>query len=264
VKNDPTILQFFGDKYGETVRVVDIGGFSRELCGGTHVRQSGDIGFLRIVSESAIAAGVRRLEAVAGEAIRPFVEEQVSKLQVRKSEIGQRLAGVLPWPDVTGSVEERWSALAKYRDELAALEERLKEEEKAKAKGRQAELQSLAAKQAPEWAKQADKSGSVPFLALNIGEGDAALIQTVLGELKKHFEGVAVLASVAEGKASLGASVSPAYVGKIKAGDIIKQIAPLVGGKGGGRPDMAQGGGTQPEGIPAALAKVAELVKALS
>ncbi|MEM6884572.1 MAG: alanine--tRNA ligase [Verrucomicrobiota bacterium] len=263
VKNDPSIIQFFGDKYGETVRVVDIGGFSKELCGGTHVESTLGIGPFRLVHEGAIAAGVRRIEAICGEALRPYLlteQEKVAavyeQLKAKKSDTKLSLT---PWDEEM--VQVGWDALSGNRDVVEQLREEIKNWEKEQAKAKQAELLSQAASLAPEWAQEADRSGSVPVLTKHIEGGDGKFLQAALGELKKHFDGVAVLAGDANDRVALAVSVSPDYIKTVKAGNVIKAMGPHVGGKGGGRPEMAQGGGTDPSGIPAAFDAAKALCK---
>jgi alanyl-tRNA synthetase len=255
VKNDPSILQFFGDKYGEVVRVVDIGGFSIELCGGTHVRNTAEIGPFRIISEGAIAAGIRRLEAVSGLAINHYLQPVFERQESESGEFLRR-APDLKAPALLGLEHEpadSWNNFLQNQSALEQLKEQVREWDKQQAKARQAELLSQAATLAPEWAKEADHTGTFPLLIKHIEGADGKFLQVALGELKKHFQGVAVLAGNADDKVALAASVSPDCLSKIKAGDIIKTIAPHVGGKGGGRPKMAQGGGTNVDGIPEAL-----------
>ncbi len=255
VKNDPAILQFFGDKYGELVRVVDIGGFSIELCGGTHVRNTSSIGPFRIVSEGAIAAGVRRIEAICGPAIHHYLLPVFERQEAEAASYLRR-APDLASPGMLALAHEpqdSWTNYLKNQEALEELKDAVREWDKEQAKARQAELLSQAATLAPQWAAEADTGENIPLLIKSIDGADGKFLQTALGELKKHFNGVVVLAGNADGKVALAASVSPDYLGKIKAGDIIKTISPCVDGKGGGRPEMAQGGGTKTEGIPEAL-----------
>ncbi|MEM1158326.1 MAG: alanine--tRNA ligase [Verrucomicrobiota bacterium] len=263
VKHDPDIIQFFGDKYGETVRVVDIGGFSRELCGGTHVDSTLGIGPFRLVHEGAIAAGVRRIEAICGDALRPYLLNEQEKVaavyEQLKSKKSDTKLSLTRWDEEM--VQVGWDALSGNRDVIEQLREEIKQWEKDQAKAKQSELLSQAATLAPEWARQADYSGSIPVLIQHIAGGDGKFLQVVLGELKKHFNGVAVLAGDANERVALAVSVSPDYVKTVKAGDVIKAMGPYVGGKGGGRPEMAQGGGTNPSGIPAAFETAKALCK---
>jgi len=255
IKDDPDINQFFGDKYGDMVRVVDIGGYSKELCGGTHVARTDAIGPFRVISEGAIAAGIRRVEAICGDALRPYllaesekVAESFDQLKAKKVDTALRLAAL-----EDDHIENGWNTLTANRETLEQLREEIKQWEKEEAKARQAELLSQAAVLAPEWAKEADRSGTIPFLARQIQGADGKFLQAALGELKKHFDGVVVLAGVDDGKVAMAVSVSPKFTGTIKAGDLIKSIVPHIDGRGGGRADTAQGGGTKPEGVPAAF-----------
>jgi alanyl-tRNA synthetase/REP element-mobilizing transposase RayT len=243
VKDRRDIMQFFGDKYGDWVRVVQIGGqptaldgYSMELCGGTHTRATGEIGLFRIVSETAIAAGVRRIEAVAGlEAWRRAGEELA---------LLRRLAGRLATP---------WTELDKKIESLLAQQKELE---------RQVKLAWLrnASNAAGELLGRAREVNGVPLIAHNLGDADGDFLQAIADDLKGRFRGVVVLGGAANDAVALVATVSPEWTGRIQAGRIIQQIAPLVGGKGGGRPDNARGGGKDVSKLEAALAKAAELL----
>jgi alanyl-tRNA synthetase len=236
-------MQFFGDKYGETVRVVQIGGrsgaldgYSMELCAGTHVRSSGEIGLFRILGESAIAAGVRRIEAVAGLEAYQAAARDAARLK--------GLAGMLNSPEA--EIERKLEALLAREKEL---EKMLKAARAREAAGRAKELLG-----------GAENVNGVLFVGANLGAVDGDSIQAVLEALKGDFDGVVVLAGAANGSVSLGASVSPSFVSKIQAGKIIQAIAPVVGGKGGGKPDMARGGGKDASKISEALKAARALV----
>ena len=236
VRGRADIMQFFGDKYGDTVRVVQIGGtgkldaYSMELCAGTHTRATGEIGFFRILAESAIAAGVRRIEAVAGLEAAALTKSEAQRLH--------EIAGLLNAP--VAEIEKKIEALLANQKEL----------EKALKAARSKE----AAAQAKDLAAKAESLGGIPFLSANLGAVDGDYLQAVLDALKSTFEGVTVLAGSANNAVSLAASVSSAFTSKIQAGKIIQTIAPIVGGKGGGKPDMARGGGKDTSKIPEALA----------
>ena len=244
VRGRADIMQFFGDKYGDIVRVVQIGGtgkldgYSMELCAGTHTRATGEIGLFRILAESAIAAGVRRIEAVAGLEAAAFTICDAQRLH--------DIAGLLNAP--AAEIEKKIEALLANQKEL----------EKALKAARSKE----AAAQAKDLAAKAESLGGIPFLSANLGAVDGDQLQAVLDALKSTFEGVTVLAGSANNAVSLAASVSPAFTSKIQAGKIIQTIAPIVGGKGGGKPDMARGGGKDTSKIPEALAAAKTLLGA--
>jgi alanyl-tRNA synthetase len=243
VKARPEIMQFFGDKYGDRVRVVQVGGkaaaldgYSMELCGGTHTRATGEIGLFRIVAESAIAAGIRRIEAVSGlEAYRRANEE----LQLIKA-----VAGKVNSP--IGELEKKIEALlAQQKD----LEKQLKSMQQKEA----AELaRGLAAK--------AQTFGTTPAIVENLGPADGDFLQSVADALKGQFKGVVVLGGTANNAVALVATVAPELTKKVQAGKIIQAIAPIVGGKGGGRPDNARGGGKDVSKLDEALAKAKSLL----
>ncbi|MEZ0300323.1 MAG: alanine--tRNA ligase [Candidatus Methylacidiphilales bacterium] len=270
VKGDPTILQFFGDKYGEFVRVVDIGGFSKELCGGTHVLTTGRIGWFKLVSEGAIAAGIRRIEALTGPAVLDYVKDEFAKqderLAVVKKKRGSEFSNsavVEAWTASAGDLataSQAWQLLTQRADALANAENELREWEKQSAREQGADLQRKATQLAADLVREAKTLGvdKIPFISKHIEDAGAtgAYLQAIADALKaSQWKGIAVFATSDGAKVSLLASVSPNYSPIIQAGKIIQTIAPIVGGKGGGRPELAQGGGTKPEGIADALAK---------
>ena len=244
VKGRPGILQFFGDKYGDTVRVVQIGGtpdaldgYSMELCGGTHVRGTGEIGLFRIVSEAAVAAGVRRIEAVAGLEARTAARSDSKRLQGLASRLG--------------------SPLAEVEKKLEATLARQKELEK--------ELGALCQKAAAGLAKDLlakASSGGVPSIVEEIPGADGNELQSITDAIKTSFDGVIFLAGVSDGAVSLVAATGKAHQAVLPAGKLISAVAPLVGGKGGGKPDGARGGGRDASGLQTALAKAKELIAA--
>jgi alanyl-tRNA synthetase len=244
VKNRGEIMQFFGDKYGGLVRVVQVGGrpaaldgYSMELCGGTHVTATGEIGLFRISAESAIAAGIRRIEATAGlEAYKSAVEQQHF---IRN--LGARLN--CPFTELEKRVE---SLLAQQKE----LEKRLKSFQQEKAAGVARDLRA-----------KAETLGCAQAVVQNLGTGDGDHLQSIADFLKGQFSGVIVLGSSANGAVALVAAVPPELTSKIQAGKIIQAIAPLVGGKGGGRPDNARGGGKEVAKLDEALARARELIK---
>jgi len=264
VKDDSTILQFFGDKYGTTVRVVDIGGFSKELCGGTHVRSTGKIGAIRVVGESAIAAGVRRIEAVSGVALSEWCREEMKKQQERWEGLAKRQSGIIPLSRESGTIspEEAWDLVKEREKELVALEEALREGDKQAAKDRMAEMQKKAEQDAKDlWAKGTVLNG-IKWLGVDLGEVPSGYLPVLADRLKREGEAVLFLIGKEGGKVPLVALCTVEAAKKVQAGKIIQAAAPEVGGKGGGRPDMAQGSGSDVSGIGKALAAVEKMVKA--
>ncbi|KVG87968.1 alanine--tRNA ligase [Burkholderia ubonensis] len=225
-------MALFGEKYGDEVRVLDLG-FSRELCGGTHVSRTGDIGFFKIVVEGGVAAGIRRVEAITGDNAVRYVQEldarvneAAAALKAQPSELTQRIA----------QVQDQVKSLEK---ELAALKSK------------------LASSQGDELALQAVEVGGVHVLAATLDGADAKTLRETVDKLKDKLKSAAiVLAAVDGGKVSLIAGVTADASKKVKAGELVNFVAQQVGGKGGGRPDMAQAGGTEPANLPAALAGV--------
>jgi len=237
------ILQFFGDKYGNTVRVVQIGGtpgsldgYSMELCGGTHTRATGELGLFRITGESAIAAGVRRVEAVAG----------LVAAEQAKADAG------------------RIAALAETLNSPVKLIEQKVEQALEQTKKLEKQLKSLQQSQAGDTAKglleQANTVGDVQFITANLGAVDGNYAQSVADALKGQFDGVVVLGSAGNGSVSLVATVPDGLTERVQAGNIIKVIAPVVGGKGGGKPTNARGGGKDTAKLDAALAEVPNII----
>jgi alanyl-tRNA synthetase len=226
-------MALFGEKYGDTVRVLDIGS-SKELCGGVHVTRTGDIGLFKIVSESGVAAGIRRVEAVTGEGALALVQSINRKLN--------EAAGVLKT-----SPDELPARIGQVQDQVKSLEKEI------------AALKSkLAAGQGDELVTKAIDVNGIKVLAATMEGADVAGLRETMDKLKDKLGTAAiVLASVLEGKVSLIAGVTPDATGKVKAGDLVNFVAKQVGGKGGGRPDMAQAGGTDPAALPQALAGVA-------
>jgi alanyl-tRNA synthetase len=232
-------LAFFGDKYGDRVRVLKLGDFSTELCGGTHVGRSGDIGLFKILSEGGIAAGVRRIEAVTGQGALDLVAANEALLR-----------------DVAGLVKSG-------RDDVAAKVTQLVE----RAKSLEREIQGLRKKLASgggrDILQEAKVVNGVNVLAARIDGADAKSLRDTADQLKdKLGSGVVVLGAVEGDKVFLVASVSKDLVGRLKAGDIIKPVAEFVGGRGGGRADFAQAGGTEPDRLDEALALVPGLIPA--
>ena len=231
-------MALFGEKYGDEVRVLDIGS-SRELCGGTHVQRTGDIGLFKIVMESGVAAGVRRIEAVTGDAALKLVQDQLAVLQ--------NAAAIFKAP-----VQELPAKIAQALDKAKTAERELSQ---LKSK--------LAGSQSDDLIGQAVDMNGAKVLAAVLEGADAKTLRETLDNLKDKFKSAAiVLAAVEGGKVTLIAGVTADLTAKVKAGELVNFVAQQVGGKGGGRPDMAQAGGTEPDKLPAALAGVADWVKA--
>ena len=231
-------MALFGEKYDEQVRVLRMGDFSTELCGGTHVKAVGDIGLFKIVSEGGIASGVRRIEAVTGERAVEWVEQAENRLQHIASLVK---AGA-------EDLEEKVQALV----EKSRRQE--KEIERLKAK--------LASAAGSDLASQAVQVGDTRVLAAQLEGADVKTLRDTLDQLKNKLgSAVIVLAAVNDGKVSLVAGVTKDRTDRVKAGDLVKMVAEQVGGKGGGRPDMAQAGGGNPDALPQALASVEPWVR---
>jgi alanyl-tRNA synthetase len=230
-------MMLFGEKYGDEVRVLNIGS-SIELCGGTHVKRTGDIGLFKIVAESGVAAGVRRVEGVTGEGALALIGRQQDQLQqvadAVKAQPHEAAARVLQLIDNIRNSEK----------ELARLKSK------------------LASAQGDDLAAGAVEINGVNVLAAQMEGADAAVLRETMDKLKDKLKSaVILLASVNDGKVSLIAGVTADATSKVKAGELVNMVAQQVGGKGGGRPDMAQAGGTQPENLTAALASVTAWVQ---
>jgi len=231
-------MALFGEKYGDEVRVIGMGDFSTELCGGTHVRRTGDIGFFKIVAQSGVAAGIRRVEAVTADGALEYVQQQTAALEgvaemlkAHPMEIGTRLNQIM--------------------DNVRSLE---KELTRLKSK--------LAASQGDDLAEQAVSVGTAKVLAAQLDGADAKSLRDTLDKLKDKLKSAAIVLSAVEGgKVALVAGVTSDLTAKVKAGELVNFVAQQVGGKGGGRPDMAQAGGTEPAKLPDALRSVRSWVQ---
>ncbi len=231
-------MALFGEKYGDEVRVLSIGDFSVELCGGTHASRAGDIGLFKVISETGTASGVRRIEAVTGQSALGYITALEKDLQhvadvvhAGKNSISDK---VIQLVDKTRKLEKQLEAL--------------------KAR--------LASSQGSDIATQAIDIDGVMVLAATLDSADVKTLRDTVDQLKNKLGAAAViLATVADNKISLIAGVTKAETARIKAGDLVNYVAQQVGGKGGGRPDMAQAGGSEPENLDEALASVALWVK---
>ena len=229
-------MMLFGEKYGDEVRVLEIGS-SKELCGGTHVARTGDIGLFKILSEGGVAAGVRRIEATTGVGALEYVQkldntlnEVALALKSQPVELTQKIGAML--------------------DQVKTLEKEL-----ARLKSK------MASSQGDDLADQAQDVKGVKVLTAQMDGADVQALRETMDKLKDKLKSAAiVLSSVADGKVTLIAGVTADQISKVKAGELVNFVAQQVGGKGGGRPDMAQAGGTDPANLPNALASVAEWV----
>jgi alanyl-tRNA synthetase len=229
-------MALFGEKYGERVRTVQVPGFSLELCGGCHVRNTGEIGLLLLVSERGIASGVRRIEALTGEGALAWVRQREQQLE-----------------DLAGAAGV---SVERAADEVRALRDKLRENER--------ELSRLRLKQVSGGGEAAGEQTveGVRLVAREVPPAPADDLRKMADALRSQLgSGVVVLGARAEGKVSLVAAVTKDLTGKLSAGAIVKRIAPLVGGSGGGRPDFAQAGGKDPQNLPAALAAAADALR---
>ncbi|MGZ4974434.1 MAG: alanine--tRNA ligase, partial [Limisphaerales bacterium] len=243
IKGRKEIMQFFGEKYGDVVRVVQIGGqakalngYSMELCGGTHTRATGEIGLFRIVSENAVAAGIRRIEALSGLAAYEKAKEETALIQT----IAKKVTSPI------GELEKKVEALLAHQKEL---EKQIKSHQ-----------QKQAADLAKGLAARSQALNGTPAIVENVANADGDFLQGIADALKTSFKGVIVLGGSANGAVALIAAVSPDFTAKFQAGKIIQAIAPIVGGKGGGKPDNARGGGKDAAKLDEALAKAKQLI----
>jgi alanyl-tRNA synthetase len=227
-------MALFGEKYGDEVRVLSIGDFSVELCGGTHVAHAGDIGMLKIIAETGIAAGVRRIEAVTGERALQWVSGNEHRLQ--------RIAEL-----VKGSADDAEDKVGQLLEKNRRLEKELQQ-----LKGK------LASSQGSDLAAQAIDVNGIKVLAARLDGADTRVLRETLDQLKNKLGSAAVVLGTVSGdnKVSIIAGVTRDQTDRLKAGDLVNSVASQVGGKGGGRPDMAQAGGNQPENLDAALESV--------
>ena len=232
-------MALFGEKYGDEVRVLAMGGYSTELCGGTHVSRTGDIGLFKIVSEGGVAAGVRRVEAITGENALTYLRETEGKLK-KAADLVRGNAD-----DVGTKIEQLLDRSKQLEKELAAL------------KGK------LASSAGSDLAAQTRDIKGVKLLAAKVDGVEAGDLRNLLDQLKNKLgSGIVVLGTASGDKVSLIAGVTADLTAKVKAGELVNFVAQQVGGKGGGRPDMAQAGGTQPQALPAAIDSVAAWVEA--
>ncbi|HMA13013.1 MAG TPA: alanine--tRNA ligase, partial [Steroidobacteraceae bacterium] len=232
-------IALFGEKYGDVVRVLRVGDFSTELCGGTHVSRAGDIGLFKIISEGGVAAGVRRIEAVTGEGAIEYITQT--------DELLRQVAGL-----VRGTREDLVTRVQEGLEQQRQLEKQLRSLKDKLASGQGTDLAAGAV----------DVNG-VRIVATQLEGADATALRNAVDQLKERLKSAVIVLGtvVGENKVSLVAGVTPDLVGRVKAGEIVGAVAAKVGGKGGGRPDFAQAGGTDAAALPTALGSVVELVR---
>lgn len=226
-------LALFGEKYGDKVRVLSYGKFSKELCGGTHVERTGDIGFFKITSENGIASGVRRVEAITGEKALDWLENAEQQL----NQVGKKVKA--NWDEVSDKVEQVVASNRKLEKEVARLQTK------------------LASSAGTDLASQAEEINGVKVLAIKLESANAKTMRDTLDHLKNKLGTAAiVLASVNNSQVSITAGITKDSTSRLNAGELVNYVAQQVGGKGGGRADMAQAGGTEPENLDSALQSV--------
>lgn len=234
-------MALFGEKYGDVVRVVNMAPFSIELCGGIHVNNTSEIGLFKIVSESGTGAGVRRIEALTGKSAFLYLETIQSHFNAVKTQVK-----------------------VKTDDQVLDKVIQMQTEEKELVKQLEQKNKEVTSLKMGDLTNQVEEINGLKFLATEVEVPNAKAIRETMDDFKSKLQDtVIVLISNVDGKVSLIATVPKAFTDKVKAGDIIKNMAPIVGGKGGGRPDMAQGGGTQPENITEALRFIKDYIKSL-
>ncbi|WP_436939067.1 alanine--tRNA ligase [Staphylococcus xylosus] len=234
-------MALFGEKYGDVVRVVNMAPFSIELCGGIHVNNTSEIGLFKIVSESGTGAGVRRIEALTGKSAFLYLETIQTQFNAVKTQVK-----------------------VKTDDQVLDKIKQMQTEEKELVKQLEQKNKEVTSLKMGDLTNQVEEINGLKFLATEVEVPNAKALRETMDDFKSKLQDtVIVLISNVDGKVSLVATVPKAFTDKVKAGDIIKNMAPIVGGKGGGRPDMAQGGGTQPENITEALRFIKDYIKSL-
>lgn len=234
-------MALFGEKYGDVVRVVNMAPFSIELCGGIHVNNTSEIGLFKIVSESGTGAGVRRIEALTGKSAFLYLETIQTQFNAVKTQVK-----------------------VKTDDQVLDKVKQMQTEEKELVKQLEQKNKEVTSLKMGDLTNQVEEINGLKFLATEVEVPNAKALRETMDDFKSKLQDtVIVLISNVDGKVSLVATVPKAFTDKVKAGDIIKNMAPIVGGKGGGRPDMAQGGGAQPENITEALRFIKDYIKSL-
>ena len=266
-KQRSDIQQFFGEKYGDVVRVVQIGGestklngYSMELCGGTHVRATGDIRSFKVVSESAIAAGIRRIEAVAGDEVSQWAAGEAARQQEKFELLARKQAALPALPEFSrgADVRSRLESVAARAAHLKQLEIDVHEHEKQRSKATEAGLRTRAQELAKELA--ASHAGKAALIT-HLPDADGNLLQAIVDALKQKFNGPIFLVGSANQSVAMVAIVPKEQTSRIAANNLIQRVAPIVGGKGGGRPEAARGAGKDTGKINQALEEARKLIE---
>ena len=261
VKGDPSILQFFSDKYGDTVRVVEMGDYSKELCGGTHVGGTAQLGFVKVILESGIAAGVRRIEAVAGEALTDHVYNELPKQDEKWALLVAKKADLQPLPAFVPQVDphDNWRQLLGRQEMLTLLDAEARQWEKQEAARVSAALQQEAESQAFVFIAGSKEHNGIQVIIEDLGCRPPDFLNHLVEAVKKRWTGVIIFASNFEGKAALAVNVSEEYRQMFNAANILQELLPFIKGKGGGKPSFARGAGDAPDQIPAALKRASQM-----
>ena len=264
VKGDPSILQLFSDKYGETVRVVEIGDYSKELCGGTHVSRLSQVGFVKVIMEGGIAAGVRRIEAVAGDALTDHVLHELPKQDERWQQLNAKKQGMAPLREFKRQADphDNWLQLLARQESLTLMDADIQKWEKEEA----VRVEAFFRKRADEESTQlilnkAKERNMIPTIIEDIGDRDPDYLNYLFDAINRKWTGILVVGARHKGRALMAASVADAYRDVFNASQIVQEMAPIVKGKGGGKPAFARGAGEMPEKIPAALKHVIQLLQ---
>ncbi|TFE68764.1 alanine--tRNA ligase [Methylacidiphilum caldifontis] len=263
VKNNPEILQLFGEKYGQRVRVVSVGNYSKELCGGTHAQSTGEIGYFKILNECGVSAGVRRIEAACGKALLNFLQAQAIEQDKRWQILHSKDPTLRKLPKFVESLDfdTLIEIFNRRNEELNLIEKEIKERQKAKAKKQEEELRREARQQVTEVLSRVEKIGSLPVLFLDCGSKPQSYLSLLWNELSKRVEVVAILACSQEEKIHLFIGVGLSLTEKIQAHLLLsKTIGPLEG-KGGGSKTLAQGGLKNTIGIRVVFEKAQKAIR---
>jgi len=244
IKNNPSILQLFGEKYGERVRIVSIGDYSKELCGGTHAKSTSELGYFKILSEYGVSAGIRRIEAACGKALLKFLKTQAQEQDRKWNLLFSKDPSLRKLPKFTESLDFQSliELFQRRSEEIAELEKDIREREKEKAKKQEESFRLEAKSRVMELQARAEKFGSVPVIFYDCGIKPPSFLPILWNELNKRVEGIAVLSSRWEEKINFFVGISPSLTQKIQAKAVLSKILLPLEGKGGGSATIAQGG----------------------